>query len=53
MIPNLSLEGKVAAITGARRGAGKAIALAYAEAGADVAICDRNIDDGLLVSVAS
>jgi NAD(P)-dependent dehydrogenase (short-subunit alcohol dehydrogenase family) len=35
-----SLAGKGALVTGAARGQGRAIALALAEAGADVAICD-------------
>lgn len=35
-----SLEGKVAFVTGAARGIGRAIALALADAGADVAIAD-------------
>lgn len=45
-IPSLSLEGKVAIVTGAagERGAGRAIALAFAEAGADVAVCDNVVD---------
>lgn len=39
------LENKKALITGAARGIGKAIALAYAKNGADVAITDLRIDD--------
>jgi NAD(P)-dependent dehydrogenase (short-subunit alcohol dehydrogenase family) len=46
------LSGKVAIITGARQGIGKAIALALAQAGADIAICDRVIEDGELNAVA-
>src|SRR5437899_10215203 len=37
----LSLDGKVAVVTGASSGIGRAIALAYAAAGADVAVTYR------------
>jgi NAD(P)-dependent dehydrogenase (short-subunit alcohol dehydrogenase family) len=46
-----SLEGKTALVTGSRRGIGKAIALAFAEAGADVAVCSQT-GDATLESVA-
>ena len=39
------LEGKVALVTGAARGIGKAIALKYAQEGADVAFTDLVIDE--------
>jgi len=37
------LSGKVAVVTGAAAGIGEAIALAYANFGADVAVCDRDV----------
>jgi 7-alpha-hydroxysteroid dehydrogenase len=45
------LDGKVALISGAGRGIGAATALALAEAGADVAVLARNVDQ--LASVAA
>lgn len=45
------LNGRIALITGASRGIGRAIAVAYAEAGADVAVTARSKDD--LTAVAS
>lgn len=39
------LEGKVAVVTGAARGIGKAIAITFAKHGADVAFTDLAIDD--------
>lgn len=39
------LEGKTAIITGAARGIGKAIALKFAEQGANIAFTDLNIDE--------
>jgi NAD(P)-dependent dehydrogenase (short-subunit alcohol dehydrogenase family) len=44
-IPNFSLKGKIAVITGGGRGIGKAIALGFAEAGADITIADVNMEE--------
>lgn len=45
------LNGKVALVTGARQGLGRAIALGLAQSGANVLIADRVIDDGKLAAV--
>jgi len=51
-IPSLSLKDKVAIVTGSRMGIGRAIALAFAEAGAQVTVCDLIIEDGELEAAA-
>jgi NAD(P)-dependent dehydrogenase (short-subunit alcohol dehydrogenase family) len=47
-----SLAGRAALVTGGRRGIGKAIGIALARAGADVALCDLVTGDGLLDQAA-
>ena len=47
-----SLEGKKALVVGARRNMGKAFALGLAEAGADVAVTDINMESGQLHKVS-
>jgi len=48
----ISLEGKAAIVTGAKRGIGAEIALTLARAGADVAVGTRVVEDGQLEGVA-
>lgn len=50
LIRTLGLAGKAAVVTGGGSGIGQAIARVFAEAGADVAICDLN-EDGLAETV--
>ncbi len=47
-----SLSNKTAVVIGAKQGIGREIALRFAEAGADLALCDINMKDGDLFSVA-
>ncbi len=47
-----SLEGKKALVVGARRNLGKAFAVGLAEAGADVAVTDINMESGQLHKVS-
>jgi len=44
-LSRFSLEGKVSLVTGGSRGIGRAIALALADAGADVAVSSRKLPD--------
>ncbi len=54
-LPSFGLDGQIALVTAAGRGLGRAIALALAEAGADVAIGLRDLeqDGGLAAEIAA
>ena len=52
MSASFGLEGKRALVTGSSRGIGRAVALALADAGADVAVTSRNGDDAEPVAIA-
>src|SRR2546428_435388 len=45
ILDQLRLDGRVALLTGASHGIGEAMAVGFAEAGADVAIAARSVDD--------
>ena len=51
-LSEFSLSGKKALVVGARRNMGKGFALGLAEAGADVAVTDINIESGQLQAVS-
>ena len=51
-LSEFSLKGKKALVIGARRNMGKGFALGLAEAGADVAVTDINMESGQLMSVS-
>lgn len=50
-INDFSLAGQVALVTGAKRGLGRELALTFAGAGADVAVCTRDVEGGALEAV--
>ena len=51
-LAQFSLQGKKALVVGGRRNMGKGFALGLAEAGADVAVADLQVNDGRMQAVA-
>jgi NAD(P)-dependent dehydrogenase (short-subunit alcohol dehydrogenase family) len=49
-VPDLTAAGKVVIVTGASKGLGRAMALGFAEAGANVVVSSRNVDACELVA---
>ena len=52
-VNSFSLSGQVALVTGAKRGLGRELALTFAGAGADVAVCTRDLEGGALEAVVN
>ena len=50
---DFTMAGKIVLVTGGRTGMGRALALAFAEAGADLAVCSRTNEDDELEAVAA
>jgi NAD(P)-dependent dehydrogenase (short-subunit alcohol dehydrogenase family) len=49
-VPSFRLDGKVAIVTGSSKGLGRAMALGFAEAGADIVVSSRKLDACELVA---
>ncbi len=43
-LPSFRLDGKVAVVTGSSKGLGRAMALGFADAGADVVVSSRRVE---------